>query len=53
MGWYGTKETRSLVFIDEMTADRCSRMNSEGYTVCSDSVKCCKIDRIELHGIDG
>ena len=48
--------TRSLVFIDDMTADRSSRMTFE---VCRAklsaqiSAKCSKTNRMVLHSTDG
>ncbi len=47
--------TGLLVFSDDVTEDRSSRMNSEVYrdTVCPDSVKCSKVDWTALHSTSG
>ena len=48
--------TGSLVFIDDVTADKCSRMNSEvfsGNIVCLYSAKCFRTHWMALHSADG
>ncbi len=46
-----------LVFIDDVTEDGSSRMNSEVYrdilSVCTDSVKWSKVDWAVLHSTNG
>lgn len=45
--------TGSMVFTDNLTADRCSRMNSEVYGAYSYSVICYRNDRMTLHSANG
>lgn len=55
--WYehniATNQTVLLVFIDDITADRSCRMNSDVRWDCSDSAKCSKTDRAALHSVNG
>ena len=55
MGWVcmAASGTGSLLFIDDVTADRSSGINSEVYrsilSPCSHSTKCFKMDRVAFH----
>lgn len=49
MGMYGANGAGSLVFIDDVTADRCSRMNYEVFR----AILSVHIHRTALHSIDG
>lgn len=55
--WMAPSGTGSLVFIDDVTENRSSRVNSEAYgvlyTSCSDSAECKTADWTVLHGTDG
>ncbi len=51
---HGFSGTVLLVFIDDVTEDRSSRINSEVYdTVCPDSVKRSKVYWAVLHSANG
>ena len=41
--------TGSLVFIDDMQKQQDKFRNIQSFTICSDSAKCCKTDRMVLH----
>ena len=45
--------TGSLVFFEDVTADRSIRINSEVYTLCSPSAKCCKTNRTAFQSAGG